>query len=303
MDKRQVVARTLLLAAIMVFFFANTLYLFEISPSTLQASTTREYTLDFDKAVKGGPRLNLKAALLVDYDSGAVVYARNCQTLRPIASISKLVSAMVLFDSKVDLNKTARISKQDAYRSSKSRLSVGFELTLHDLLYAALLNSDNRATRALARATYGSLDAFTREMNKKSRELGLKSTVFYEPTGLDSRNVSTAEEVAKIIHHAYHYDQIARITATNKYRVKILNRKNTYRQMANTNLLTVSPYKVLTGKTGYIRASDYCLATLVKNREGRRMTAVVLGVPGDKLRFKEARKLIDWGFRQVQDNQ
>ncbi len=299
MDKRKSVARTLVLLALIVFFSANTLYMFEIAPSEIQASSSKKYSLDFENVKSKGPNLNLKAALLVDYDSNDVIYAKNCNKLRPIASITKLVMAMVLVDSKVDLKKTEKITKADAYRSSKSRLSVGFEVTLYDLLYAALLNSDNRAARALARATCGSIEAFAREMNKKSRELGLKSTIFYEPTGLDSRNVSTAVEVAKIVHYAYQYELIAKVTSTKQYRVKILNKKNTYRQMANTNLLTVSPYRVLAGKTGYIRASDYCLATLVKNRDGRRLTAVVLGVPGDKLRFREARKLIDWGYRQL----
>ncbi|MDF1545702.1 MAG: serine hydrolase [bacterium] len=298
-DKRKSVARTLVLLALIVFFSANTLYMFEVTPSEIQASTSEKYSLDFEKAKTKGPRLNLKAALLVDYDSDEVIYAKNCEKLRPIASISKLVTAMVLVDSKIDLNKTEKITKEDAYRSSRSRLSVGFEMTLYDLLHAALLNSDNRAARALARATYGSIEAFAREMNKKCREMGLKSTIFYEPTGLNSKNVSTAVEVAKIIHYAYQYELIAKVTSTKQYRVKILNKKNTYRQMANTNLLTISPYRVLTGKTGYIRAADYCLATLVKNRAGRRLTAVVLGVPGDKLRFREARKLIDWGYKQL----
>ena len=84
-----------------------------------------------------------------------------------------------------------------------------------------------------------------------------------------------------------------------KGKIKVQNKKNLYLPMANTNLMVVSPYKVLTGKTGYIRAADYCLATLVKNKKGKKLTAVVLGVPGDKLRFRECRKLLDWGFKNI----
>jgi D-alanyl-D-alanine endopeptidase (penicillin-binding protein 7) len=166
-----------------------------------------------------------------------------------------------------------------------------------DLLHAALMNSDNRAARALARATSGTIDEFAKEMNRKVKRLGLENTHFVEPTGLSSKNVSTAHEVAKILHYAYDYPLIAEITSKHRYTCKVVNRKNTYRRMANTNLLIQSPYHVLSGKTGYIRAADYCLATLVRDRNGQRMTAIVLGVPGNRLRFRECRKLLDWGYR------
>ena len=89
------------------------------------------------------------------------------------------------------------------------------------------------------------------------------------------------------------------ITSGKTHKVRIQNRKNTHRQMANTNLLIHSPYHVLSGKTGYIRAADYCLTTMLENKAGERLTLVVLGTPGDRLRFREARKLADWGFREI----
>jgi len=127
----------------------------------------------------------------------------------------------------------------------------------------------------------------------------LDNTLFYDPTGLDEHNVSTAHEVAKILHHAYEYKLIAKITSKKRYGAKVLNKKHVYLQFPNTNRLVLSPYKVLAGKTGYIIASDYCLATLVKNNKGERLTLVVLGVPKDKLRFREARRLLKWGFRNI----
>ena len=291
-------AKFLLLLALFTFFTANSIYFFEFQSSELYASVSKTYDFNYDTKTKG-PYLNLKSAFLVDFETGDVLYGKNTNRVRPIASISKLMAAMVIIDSKVDLNKTEKITKKDAYRSSKSRLNRGYELNLLDLLHAGLMNSDNRAMRALARATYGSRVKFAEEMNKKARRLGLKKTIFYEPTGLDSRNVSSADEVAKLVNYAHEYDLIAEITSKKKYKVKIQNRKNKYLQMANTNLMIISPYKVLTGKTGYIRAADYCLATLVKNKKGEKLTAVVLGVPGDKLRFRECRKLLDWGFRNI----
>lgn len=298
MIKRKTFPRVLLFLAAFVFFSANTVYILEADSRATGPGFDKTYYFDFDKVQKG-PHLNIKAAMLLDYENGEVLYAKNVDEVRSIASLSKLVAAMVVLDKEVNMERTAKISREDARRSSRSRLSVGFELNLRDLMHASLMNSDNRATRAIARATCGSIEEFTKEMNKKVRQLGLKKTMFYEPTGLDARNVSTAHEIAKILHHAYDYKMIAEITAKKVYKVKILNRKNTYRQMANTNMLIHSPYKVLSGKTGYIRASDYCLTTLVKNRAGQRMTLVLLGAPGDKLRFREARKLIDWGYRQI----
>lgn len=296
---RRSLAKLFLLLALFVFFSANTVYFFEFEDSALYASISKTYEFDFDKARAKGPNLNLKSAFLVEYEGGEVLYARNVERVCPIASISKLVAAMVILDKKVDMGRTELITKPDARRSSRSRLSVGFELTLLDLMHAALMNSDNRAMRALARATCGSIEKFAKEMNLKAKRLGLKHTKFVEPTGLDARNVSTAHEVAKILYYAYEYPLIAEITSKKKYQVKIQNRKNLYKPMANTNLLVQSPYKVLAGKTGFIRAADHCLVTLVRNKKGEMLAAVVLGVPGDKLRFKEARRLIDWGFKQL----
>lgn len=293
--------KLLLLLAGFVFFFANTVHILEIEKGEIQASVNPDPSLedfDFDHVSSRKLGLNLKSAILVNYDNGEVMYARNADVVRPIASITKLVAAMVVLDHQVNLNETETIIKSDAYHSSRSRLRVGYELTIEDLLTAALMNSDNRAARALARATCGSIEQFTKEMNRKVRDMGLEKTVFMEPTGLDKRNVSTAHEVARIIHHAYRYSMIAEITSSRSTKVKVQNRKNSYLQMANTNLLVVSRYDVLTGKTGYIRAADYCLAALVSNNSGERLTAVVLGVPGDKLRFREIRKMLDWGYKQ-----
>ena len=290
--------KVLIMLAVFVFFSANTVYFLEADGKTLDENYQDAYHFDFD-SVQKGPYLNLKAAMLVDYDNGDVLYAKNAETIRPIASLTKLVTAMVLVDKEIDLNKIMTITKDDAYKSSKSRLRVGYQLTVNDLLHAALLSSDNRAARALARATSGTISHFAVEMNKKMKEFGLDNTKFYEPTGLDKRNVSTAHEIAKILHHSYEYGLIKKITQKKTYYVKVLNRKNKKLQMVNTNLIVHSKYTVLTGKTGYIRAADYCLTTLVKDKRGKRLTLVVLGVPGDKLRFKEARKLIDWGFQQL----
>lgn len=300
MWNRRRLAKTFLMLAVFVFFSANTIYFLEIPNESVAAAADKTYDFDFSHVPAGSKlRLNLKSAILVNYSNGNVLYAKNADIQRPIASITKLVTAMVVLDKKIDLSSTATITKEDAAQSSRSRLRVGYEMTLLDLLHAALLNSDNRAARALARVAGGTTEEFVRAMNLKAKQLDLRNTVFYEPTGLDPRNVSTATEVAKILHYAYDYALVRQITSQ-KYRVcRILNRKNRTIRMANTNLLVNSRYKVLSGKTGYIRASEYCLTTLVENSRGERLTCVVLGVPGDNLRFRETRRLVEWGFGQV----
>ncbi|MEW5993186.1 MAG: serine hydrolase [Candidatus Zixiibacteriota bacterium] len=299
MQSRRRFRKVLLLLTGFILFSANTVYFLGADQASLKVPLRDVYNFDFDAVRKKGPYLNLKAALLVNYDNGEVLYARNHDAVRPIASISKLVTAMVVLDKGVNLDSTVAITRKDARRSARSSLRTGFELTVRDLLYAALMNSDNRAARALARMASGSIEAFAADMNAMVRKLGLRQTVFYEPSGLDERNVSTAHEVAKILHYAYRYDLIAQITSARSYRARIINRKNTFRRFVNTNRLIFSPYRVLTGKTGYIIESDYCLTTIVSNREGQCLTLVVLGVPGDRLRFKEAQRLLRWGFRQL----
>ncbi len=295
MVKRKTLPNVLIMLAAFVFFSANTVYFLEAEDKPGLSPMASNYQFDFS-TMKNGPRLNMKAAILVDYETGCVLCAKNADEVRPIASISKLMTAMVLLDHGVDLNKTMTITQEDAYQSSRSRLRVGYELSVKDLLHAALMSSDNRAARAIARATSGSIEEFAKEMNRKARKLGLLDTYFIEPTGLSEHNVSTAHDVAKMLHYAYDYPLIREISTKDDYRVTIRNKKRLFRDLNNTNLLLNSKYSVLSGKTGYIRESQYCLATLVRDGNGNRMTAVVLGVPGAKMRFKECRKLLEWGF-------
>jgi len=298
----RIISRSLLvlvMATAVLFSSANPTLYDQPSALQLESSIATQYHLDFDKVREKGPYLNTKAAVLVNYENGEVLYNRRGDRVRPIASISKLMTAMVVLDLDLDLDCAEIVTRQDARRSSTSRLARGTEWTLRDLLHAMLMNSDNRAARAVARATYGSIELFAAAMNEKAQRLGLDNTHFVEPSGLDSRNVSTAVEVARMLHHACDYPLIAEIAKKKTYTARALNRKNWQRRFINTNRLLWSPYRVQAGKTGYIRDADYCLATLVSNPVGERLTLVVLGVPGDRLRFREAQRLLRWGFRVI----
>ena len=301
MNMRSGFAKVLIALAALLLLSVNQISDLEgserVAPKT---SAADRYAFDFETVKSDGPRLNLRSAILVNYENGEVLYAKNAEMTHPIASISKLVAAMVVLDNVKDFNARQLVIKDDAIKSSFSRLRPGLDVSLRDLLYLSLMISDNRATRALSRATAGTLTDFVDLMNMKARQLGLDQTVFYDPTGLDERNVSTAHEVAIIMHHAYSYPEIARITALKRQTVGVKRGKRTYTMdLRNTNRLMDAPYHVLAGKTGYIDASDYCLATMVEDPAGKKLTLVVLGAPGGSLRFREARKLATWGFKEL----
>lgn len=242
--------------------------------------------------------LNLKSAIAIDNESHEVLYCYNAGKIRPVASISKLLAAMVVLDN-YDPDSVITISKVDSYRSSRSLLRLGDRVKARDLLIAALLQSDNRATRALARTVAGSIEDFTERMNEKTKYLGLKDTRMYEPTGLDDRNRSTAADCARLVNSVMLlYPEIARITSLKKHVFKPINGKRSIR-LINTNKMVFSKYKVLAGKTGYIIASDYCLATVLENGVGKKVTVVVLGAPGPRTRFREARRLANYAFRKL----
>ncbi|MCP4633480.1 MAG: D-alanyl-D-alanine carboxypeptidase [candidate division Zixibacteria bacterium] len=242
--------------------------------------------------------LNLRAAIVIDNESDEILYCYHADEKRSIASISKLLTAMVVLDNYMP-DSTITITKKDSRRSSRSIFRTGDKIKMRDLLHSALLQSDNRSARALARTVAGSIERFAEKMNDKAKKLGLKNTIMYEPSGLDERNQSTAADCARLVYFAMQYPEIARITSLKKYEFKLVNRKNRKKRLINTNKMVFSKYRVLAGKTGYIIKSDYCLATIMENGSGDQITLVVLGSPGPQTRFKEARRLANYSFRKI----
>lgn len=243
--------------------------------------------------------LNLKAAIAIDNESRQVIYAYNADEVRPVASISKLLTAMVVLDD-YHPDSVMTITNEDCYRSARSLFRKGIKVRVKDLLHAALLQSDNRAARALARYAAGDYERFAELMNAKARQLGLRDTKMREPTGLNEGNLSSAADCARLINAArLEYPEIARITSLKKYVFKPVNKKRSIK-LINTNKMVFSKYRVLAGKTGYIIESDYCLTTILENSMGRTITIVVLGSPGPQTRFREARRLANHAFRKIE---
>jgi D-alanyl-D-alanine endopeptidase (penicillin-binding protein 7) len=240
--------------------------------------------------------INARSVLVVDNSSGAWLYAKKALETRPIASLTKLLTAMVYLDTHPNLDTVVYISGRDCYKSAKSHLREGEGYKASELLSIALMASDNRAARALATASEIPRRVFVERMNAKARQLGMMNTKVFEVTGLDERNVSTAADIATMVNAAMQYPQIKKISSTYRLRLKVRNKKR-YKNFVNTNRLVLSRWHVKLGKTGFIRESDYCLGTVLKNRSGQEITVVVLGSPTNSTRFRVARKLAVFGFK------
>jgi serine-type D-Ala-D-Ala endopeptidase (penicillin-binding protein 7) len=283
-----------------IFVIGRNFVMTEISSAPLATMVSGRRAFDFDlpdSDICAGIRLNVKSGIAIDNKTHKVLYCYNADSMMPVASISKLLTAMVVLDDyKPDSILT--ITTEDGLNSAKSSLRIGERITVRDLLHVALIRSDNRAARAISRSISPSYEIFANKMNAKAREIGLINTVMYEPTGLDERNRSTAADCARLINQAMLYPEIARITSLKDYSYRTVDRHK-LKRVVNTNKLVFSKYRILAGKTGYISESDYCLTTVIEDGSGKKVTVVVLGAPGPQTRFREARRLATWAFRRL----
>jgi len=251
-----------------------------------------------ERKLSGRPYLNCRASIVVDNETNEIIYSRNADTPRSVASITKLLSALVLCDMDFDWTKVIQVTREDARNSARSHLKIGEKLYASDLFYIALISSDNRAMRAIVRECGVPLDEFIDLMNQKAREIGMYDSEFYEVTGLDEHNVSTAEDCVRLLHTALKQDLIKDALTTYRYQYRSLNHKRR-RNIVNTNRLLLSKWKIAGGKTGYIVESGYCLATRMSDSEGHDITVVVLGAPFSGTRFSVTRKISSWAFRNL----
>ncbi len=228
-------------------------------------------------------------AILVDPSSGEVLFEKNSARSVPIASLTKLMTALVFVEQKPDFDRMAEVQATDLAGGGHTQLRKGEHVRLGDLLHMSLMCSDNVATRILARSTSLGPADFIARMDQKAVELGLTSTTFVESTGLDERNVSSASDVARLLHAAAHEPVIQAICTTRSHAFTTATKPH---QFGNTNrLLYGDRYEVLGGKTGFIMEAGYCFATWVRS-QGRDLIAVVLGAPTAATRFADASRLI-----------
>lgn len=208
------------------------------------------------------PQLELKSsvALVVDQAQGRTIYAKNPETVVPIASITKLMTAMVVLDANLPLTETITVTRADidGIKGTRSRLRIGAVLTREELLRLALMSSENRAAAALGRTYPGGTQVFVAAMNRKASQLGMADTRFVDGTGLSSENVSTATDLAKLLGAAYNYERIRDFTTGDAYTVSLANGGTL--QYRNSNGLVHSPHwQIGLSKTGYISEAGRCL--------------------------------------------
>lgn len=234
--------------------------------------------------------LRSSTAYVQDLETSTVLFAKNDNVVRPIASISKLMTALVVVDANQPMDEMLEITEDDidTLKHTTSRLRVGTRLNRGDMLHLALMSSENRAAHALGRHYPGGLPAFVDAMNRKARALGMNSTHFVEPTGLSSQNVASPRDLARLLRAAAQRPLIHRYSTDDQYEVDVANRTQVFR---NTNLLVRKPdWDIKVSKTGYINEAGECLVMLARIN-GRDVAIVLLDSRGKLSRIGDAVRL------------
>ncbi len=237
--------------------------------------------------------LRSAVALVQDAASGETLYAKNQSAVLPIASITKLMTAIVILDAGLNLEQRVAISDEDydQVKGTRSRLRPGTVLTRDELLLIALMASENRAAASLGRTFPGGTEAFVAAMNAKSAALGMNDTRFVDPTGLSSSNVSSAQDLARLVAAAHEYPLIRQYSTRESATVQSLGRPLGYR---NTNGLVRSPHwDIGLSKTGYISEAGRCLVMRVR-LASREVIVVLLDSWGKFSRVGDANRIKKW---------
>jgi D-alanyl-D-alanine endopeptidase (penicillin-binding protein 7) len=239
--------------------------------------------------------LKSTAVVVQDQSSGEILFEKNSDAVLPIASITKLMTAMVVLDAQQPLGEMLSIGPEDidTLKGTRSRLHVGTRLTREDMLLLALMASENRAASALSRHYPGGTAAFVAAMNRKAAEIGLKDTRFADPTGLTAANVSSARDLTKMVAAASRYPLIRELSTTGERTVWVGARPVTFR---NTNTLVRSPasgWEIALSKTGYIREAGKCLV-MQAWLSNRPVAIVLLDSWGRLTRIGDANRIKRW---------
>jgi D-alanyl-D-alanine endopeptidase (penicillin-binding protein 7) len=239
--------------------------------------------------------LDLKSsvAFVMDQDTNEVLVSKNPNAVLPIASITKLMTAMVVVDAGLPLGEMLTVTQDDVdtEKGSRSRLRVGTQLSREEMLHLALMASENRAAHALGRHYPGGLNAFVSAMNAKAALLGMNDTRYVEPTGLSSRNQSSARDLATLVKAAYEVELIRTLSVSPEYAVEVGRRTM---QFHNTNrLVSNASWEIGLQKTGYIAEAGRCLVMQAK-LAGRQLIMVFLDSAGKYSRLGDAERVRRW---------
>jgi D-alanyl-D-alanine endopeptidase (penicillin-binding protein 7) len=244
--------------------------------------------------LKGDPKLRSASAIVLD-EQGNLIYGKDVETVRPIASITKLMTAMVILDAGLDLEEKITITRddRDLIRLTGSRLEYGATLSRREMILLALMSSENRAATALGRTYPGGMARFVNHMNRKARGLGMTNSHFADPAGLRAENVSTAADLAKMVTAAEDYPLITESSTTRRMEVRPYSRRGPL-VYGNTNrLLKNKNWDIELSKTGYINEAGRCLV-MQANIEGEDVSIVLLNSFGKLTPFGDSNRLRKW---------
>lgn len=237
--------------------------------------------------------LRSSVALVVDQDTKEVLFSKNESAVLPIASITKLMTGLLVSEAKLPVDEILTITQDDVdtEKGSSSRLRVGTELSRGELLHLALMASENRAAHALGRTYPGGLHTFVGLMNARAKMLGMNDTSYVEPTGLSSKNQSSAKDLATLVNFAYGDATLRELSTSTGYQVAVGHRTLQYN---NTNRLVRNPaWDIGLQKTGYISEAGQCLVMQAKVA-GRKLIMVFLDSAGKLSRIADAERVRRW---------
>jgi serine-type D-Ala-D-Ala endopeptidase (penicillin-binding protein 7) len=237
--------------------------------------------------------LDLKSgvALVVDQETNEVLFSKNESAVLPIASITKLMTGIVISEANLPMNEIITITQEDVQNATFSRLKAGTSMSRQDMLHLALMSSENRAAYALGRTYPGGMATFVRLMNAKALMLGMTNTHYVEPTGLSSDNRSTAQDLAKLVSFSSKNQMVSELSVSHGYQLAAGKRTLNY---VNTNRLTSNPnWEIEVQKTGYISAAGRCLVMQTKV-SGRKLVMVFLDSMGKYSRLGDAERVRTW---------
>lgn len=235
------------------------------------------------------------SAMLVDLQTNKVIYASNPDVVVPIASVSKLMTAMVVLDAKLPMNEyiAVNISDTPEIKGVFSRVKLGSELTRHDMMLITLMSSENRAAATLAHHYPGGYVAFIAAMNAKAKSLGMMHTRYVEPTGLSMHNVSTARDLSKLLAAARQYPMLSQLSTTKEKTVAFRKPNYTLGFRNTDHLVNKDKWNIKITKTGFTNQAGHCLV-LVTEMGNRPVSLVILDAFGKYTHFADASRIRSW---------
>ena len=246
------------------------------------------------------PDIRAEAAIIYNPETGQILYESNARDQRSIASITKVMTAVVFLETNPDLSEKVVVQRSDVRAASTTYLRAGYEVTKEDLLHLMLIASDNAAARVLGRITPYTAEGFVARMNEKAKDLGLTNTTYADTSGLLAANVSSAYDMARLISFVSGEHRISDVMRKQSY--EVVAGRRTININSTNRLVREGDVDVQAGKTGFISRAGYCLATLLRLPQGGPQVAVVvLGAKSNAGRFWETRHLFNWLSTKASD--